>query len=296
MISMGPCEPVILIDQQLDEAQAIAFAGGTIYYYTHRDPEKQTPNEDAIGLLPFGDAAGVLLIADGCGGQANGQLASQLAIEALANELRQCDNTVNLRTSILDGFEAAVQQVRQLGTGAATTLIAVEINAGVIRTFHVGDTQALLVGSHGKVKLQTQPHSPVGYALEAGLLTEKAALYHEDRHLVSNVIGADDLHIDMGLPRRLDPQDTLLLGSDGLFDNLRLEEIVHTIRRGSLASAASNLISLVQQRMSATDGASHPSKPDDLTFILFRLNHAPRTSVAPAAAAPAADSAGADAN
>lgn len=285
MISMTSSEPellpTLLIDQQFDAAQAKQFAAGTVYYYTRRDPEKQTPNEDAIGLLPVGEAAGVLLIADGCGGQANGQLASQLAIEAMDEALRQCDQTTNLRTPILDGFDSAVVRVRQLGTGAATTLLAVEINAGVIRTFHVGDSQALLVGSHGKVKLLTQAHSPVGYAVEAGMLTEKAALHHEDRHLVSNVIGADNLHIDMGLPRRLDPQDTLLLGSDGLFDNLQLEEIVNTIRKGSLATAAASLSSLVGQRMTAIDVATHPSKPDDLAFILFRLNHAPRKANAP---------------
>lgn len=280
---MVPCEPVLLIDQHLDAVQAKQFAAGTAYYFTRRDPEKQTPNEDAIGLLPVGDAAGVLLIADGCGGQANGQLASQLAIEALAEVLRQCDQTTNLRTPILDGFDSAVLRVRQLGTGAATTLLAVEINAGVIRTFHVGDSQALLVGSHGKVKLQTQAHSPVGYAVEAGMLTEKAALHHADRHLVSNVVGAGDLHIDMGLPRRLNPQDTLLLGSDGLFDNLRLEEIVNIIRKGSLANAAARLSSLVQQRMTSIEEETHPSKPDDLAFILFRPNPAARNADVPAA-------------
>ena len=53
-----------------------------MFYFTRRDPYKQTPNEDAIALLPVGDSAGVLVIADGCGGQANGQAASQLAIES----------------------------------------------------------------------------------------------------------------------------------------------------------------------------------------------------------------------
>lgn len=280
--TMGPSGSVLLIDQQLDAAQSMPFAGGTVFYYTRRDPEKLTTNEDALGVLPVDDCAGVLLIADGCGGQANGQLASQLAIEALADGVRQCDHVANLRSSILDGFESAVERVRKLGTGAATTLLAVEINVGVIRTFHVGDSQALLVGSHGKVKLQTQAHSPVGYAVEAGMLTEKAALQHEDRHLVSNVIGVDDLHIDMGLPRRLDSQDTLLLGSDGLFDNLRLEEIVNTIRKGSLANAAACLSSLVHQRMTATEEVAQPSKPDDLAFILFRLDPTSRSTSPPA--------------
>ena len=270
VIAMGPCEPTLLIDQQLDAAQAREFAGGTVLYFTRRDPYKQTPNEDAIALLPVTDSAGVLVIADGCGGQANGQAASQLAIEALAEALRDWTDLTNIRTPILDGFESAIRRVRQLGTGAATTLIAIEINDGMMRTFHVGDSQALLVGSRGKVKLQTQAHSPVGYAMEAGMLTEKAALHHEDRHLVSNVIGADDSHIDLGLPRRLDKQDTLILGSDGLFDNLRLDEIVQHIRKGPLAEAAATLGTLVAERMSSTTASGHPNKPDDLAFVLYR--------------------------
>lgn len=263
------CQSHLLINQQIDIAQTMEFAGGTVAYLTRRDPHKLTANEDAIALLPVNPTAGVLVIADGCGGQANGQMASQLAIEALAESIAGCENCVNLRAPILDGFEAATRRVRELGTGAATTLIAIEINAGIIRTFHVGDSQALLVGSRGKVKLQTQSHSPVGYAVEAGMLTEKAALQHEDRHLISNVIGSDDSHIDMGLPRKLAKQDTLLIGSDGLFDNLRLDEIVQLIRKGPLQRSITALANIVAQRM-ANQSPSLPSKPDDLSIVVFR--------------------------
>ncbi len=269
------CNSHLLINEQIDLARSIEFAGGTAVYLTRRDPHKQTSNEDAIALLSVNETAGVLAIADGCGGQANGQLASQLAVESLAESLDRCENPTNLRAPILDGFEAAIRRVRELGTGAATTLIAVEINAGVIRTFHVGDSQALLVGSRGKIKLQTQSHSPVGYAVEAGMLSEKAALEHEDRHLVSNVIGSTDSHIDMGLPRSLAKQDTLLIGSDGLFDNLRLDEIVQLIRKGPLQRSIAALATIVEQRM-ASPSASQPSKPDDLSIVIFRQNSLPR--------------------
>ncbi len=269
MTTLTLCEPVLLINEHFEAVQARGFAGGTAVFMARRDPYKQSPNEDAIALLPVGDTAGVIAIADGCGGQANGQLASQLAIEALSESLRNWDQPGNLRAPILDGFETAIQRVRQLGTGAATTLIAIEINAGIMRTFHVGDSQALVVGSRGKIKLQTQSHSPVGYAVEAGMLSERAALQHEDRHLVSNVIGCDDSHIDMGLPRKLDQRDTLIVGSDGLFDNLRQDEIVQLIRKGPLEQAATTLAVQVAQRM-ATEAASRPSKPDDLTFVIYR--------------------------
>ncbi len=276
MTTAAPCMPMLLINEHFETVQACEFAAGTAVFMARRDPQKQSPNEDAIALLPVSETAGVIAIADGCGGRANGQLASQLAIEALSESLSNCGDQGNLRAPILDGFEAAMRRVRQLGTGAATTLIAIEINAGIIRTFHVGDSQALLVGSRGKVKLQTQSHSPVGYAIEAGMLTEQAALHHEDRHLVSNVIGTDGSHIDMGLPKRLDKQDTLIIGSDGLFDNLRQDEIVQLIRKGPLAKAATTLASLVAQRM-ATEAASRPSKPDDLTFVIYRQSASSRS-------------------
>lgn len=259
----------LLINAQMELAHTLEFAGGTVAFLTRRDPHRLSVNEDAIALLPVSASAGVLVVADGCGGQANGQLASQLAITAVAEAVAACENHTNLRAPILDGFEAAIRRVRQLGTGAATTLIAVEINAGVIRTFHVGDSQALLVGSRGKVKLQTRSHSPVGYAIEAGMLTERAALQHEDRHLVSNVIGADDSHIDMGLPRKLAKQDTLLIGSDGLFDNLRLDEIVQLIRKGPLQRSIAALTDIVTQRM-GHQSSNLPSKPDDLSIVIFR--------------------------
>lgn len=278
MITAAPCMPMLLINEHFETVQACEFAGGTAAFLARRDPQKQSPNEDAIALLPMSDNAGVIAIADGCGGRANGQLASQLAIEALSESLSKCGEPGNLRAPILDGFETAMHRVRQLGTGAATTLIAIEINAGIIRTFHVGDSQALLVGSRGKVKLQTQSHSPVGYAVEAGMLTEKAALHHEDRHLVSNVIGTDGSHIDMGLPKKLDKQDTLIVGSDGLFDNLRQDEIVQLIRKGPLTKAATTLASLVAQRM-ATETASRPSKPDDLTFVIYRQSASSRNVI-----------------
>jgi serine/threonine protein phosphatase PrpC len=269
--SIDRCPPRLLINEQLDTVQTLSFAGGTTAFFTRRDPFKSTANEDAIAILPIGDSAGVLVIADGCGGQANGQMASQLAIEALAESIEQCTQPTGLRAPILDGFETAIRRVRELGSGAATTLIAIEINAGILRTFHVGDSQALVVGSRGKIKLQTRSHSPVGYAMEAGMLTEHAALQHEDRHLVSNVIGTDDSHIDMGLPRKLDRRDTLIMGSDGLFDNLRQDEIVQLIRKGPIADAARAIEALVAARMSAP-GLDTPSKPDDLSIVLYRQN------------------------
>ena len=69
--------------------------------------------------------------------------------------------------------------------------------------------------------------------------------------------------------------DTVLLASDGLFDNLFIDEIVNTIRSGPLVAAADRLVERVQARMQGQGAADQPCKPDDLTVVLFRP-HRPR--------------------
>ncbi len=120
------------------------------------------------------------------------------------------------------------------------------------------------------MKLVTTAHSPIGYALEAGVLEEEEALHHDERHLLSNMIGLEQMHIEMGSAVDIAPLDTLILGSDGLFDNLRLDEIVQIVRQGPADRAAAALIETCRARMLATD-VEHPSKPDDLTAVFFRL-------------------------
>ena len=105
--------------------------------------------------------------------------------------------------------------------------------------------------------------------MEAGVLDAADAMHHEDRHLVSNVIGAPEMRIEIGPSCKLDPRDTLLLASDGLCDNLHIEEIVERVRKGPLIAAADRLVSDARERMSQPQ-EGQPSKPDDLTFVAFR--------------------------
>ena len=174
-----------------------------------------------------------------------------------------------MREAILDGIEKANQQILKQTGGAATTLAAVEVQNNQVRPFHVGDSMIMVCGQRGKIKLQSIAHSPVGYAVESGLLDEDEAIHHEERHLISNVVGAEDMSIEIGSQRKLDKHDTVIVASDGLFDNLYLSEITELIRKGDLEYAATQLIELAHQRMQE-NVADLPCHPDDLTFILFR--------------------------
>jgi serine/threonine protein phosphatase PrpC len=181
------------------------------------------------------------------------------------------DEDWRIRTAILDGIELANHQLLDLGTGTATTLIVADIRDQHVRTFHVGDSAAWLVGQRGAIKLQTTPHSPVGFGVEAGLIGEDEALNHEDLHVISNVIGSNEMRMEVGPKIPMAALDTLLIASDGLFDNVLPDEIVEIIRTGPVAEGAPRLCQLALQRMYEEDG-DKPSKPDDFSAILFRPN------------------------
>ncbi len=228
-------------------------------------------NQDAFLIASAGDERLMLAVADGLGGHAGGEKASRAALETLAGHVQEAITTgADLRDAILNGFEAANTAVKELRMDAGTTLAVVDIDGDTLRTYHAGDSAILVVGQRGLVKLQTVAHSPVGYAVEAGILDEKEAMHHEDRHIVSNIIGTDTMRIEIGPILKLGAKDTVLLATDGLYDNLHTKEIVDTVRKGPLLKAAETLRTRIETRMIGEQAPTRPSKPDDLTYVLYR--------------------------
>lgn len=257
------------------DQRAGSIGGGAVVAYTCRSPDKETENEDTVAVIPYGPQAAVLVVADGAGGLPAGKRASLTAVTTLIKSLHVAmSETMLLRTAILNGIEEANSAVQNLANGSATTLTVTTIEGLTVRTYHIGDSEAIVVGQRGIIKLQTTAHSPTGFAVEAGFLDEKAALHHADRHLVSNFLGTTDMRIDVGTELQLQPRDTILLASDGLTDNVHLDEIIEMIRKGPLDAAVARVISLANRRM-AGESSGQPSKPDDLSVILFRKPHRP---------------------
>lgn len=260
----------IFLESTMEEPAIGPFLEGTAAVFSTRAPTKDGPNEDAAAALHFDDRSGVLIVCDGVGGSPAGRHASRLGIEGMEAHLRSAaDTEASLRDAILNGIESANRSVLELSQGAATTMAVVELQGRTIRPYHVGDSAILVVGQRGRVRLQTIAHSPVGYAVESGLLDENEAVHHEQRHVVSNVIGSGDMRIEVGSSLELARRDTVLLASDGLFDNFYIDEIVTMIRKGDLHSVAKKLVEHARSRM-VTQEESRPGKPDDLTFILYR--------------------------
>jgi len=260
----------LFLQEEMPEPELVDLAGGQACVYSSRCPGKPGPNEDAAVVLSTPGGASLLAVADGMGGESQGEIAARLTVESLRDEVAAiAESQTLLRTAIINGIERANQRVQDGAAGAGTTLAVVELNDGAVRPYHIGDSVVLVVGGRGKIKLQTVAHSPVGYGIESGLLDEDDAMHHGERHVISNFIGTSEMRIDIGSPLELSQRDTVVLASDGLFDNLHVEEVAEIVRVGKLSRAVAVLVTTARQRMeNSVEGM--PSKPDDLTIVAYR--------------------------
>lgn len=258
--------PWIYSDTNLDAPGAGRFLNGRLACFTHRSPDKEQ-NQDALAVVPVSGDAGLLVVADGLGGQPRGDLAARTVVESIAGIATA--GAGSLREAILHGIDQANKRIMEEGYSGGATLAVLEIDGGHIRPYHIGDAFIIVTGQRGKLKFQSIAHSPVGYAVESGLIDENDAVHHDERNLVSNFVGSTDMYIDIGPRMELAPRDTVLISSDGLSDNLYVEEIVEAVRMGSLDTAAARLRQTCIDRMAGKEGEL-PSHPDDLTFCLFR--------------------------
>lgn len=258
----------LLTEQSTCDVLAHRSEGWIAAYLSRKCPFKEGPNEDCLAWVQVDDEASAFIVADGCGGMRGGEQASRMAVEILRESLTR-NESQRLRPAILDGIEQANEAIRQLKIGAARTLAVVEIQNGVARPYHVGDAKILIMGGLGKIRYQSICHSPVGFAVESGWLEADDAMHHEDRHLVSNVVGCERMRIEIGPAVRLGSRDTIAVASDGLFDNVSVTECVDRLRKGDLSRAVSELTELADSRMHGVEGA--PCKPDDLSLIAIRM-------------------------
>ncbi|MHC4715880.1 MAG: PP2C family protein-serine/threonine phosphatase [Planctomycetota bacterium] len=260
----------LYLDQQCPSPEVTPAGTGLAAACSAKCPGKETSNEDGAAVVSLNSDRAVLAVADGMGGAQVGERAAAMALRSLLEAVAEAGaDEAGLRAAILDGIERANEAVLSLGLGAATTLAVVEVAGETVRSYHVGDSVILLAGQRGKIKHQTVPHSPVGFAVESGHLDESEAMEHADRHIVSNVIGDKGMRIEVGPTLHMAPRDTLLLATDGLCDNLYVEEITARMRTGPIEQAAGSLMAEARTRM-AEPQQGRPCKPDDLTVILFR--------------------------
>ena len=254
--------PVMLCGQELVEPQLVVLNSGQAVVFSRSHAGQFGANEDALGVFEDADEKICLAVADGVGGLPRGLEAATLVISLLA------EASLSKETSLKSRIQSANQTLLAQLPNSATTVSVTEIADSTLINCHAGDSTTLVVGQRGRIKLKTQAHSPVGIK-EANGLDEKEALFHPQRHLLNNMMGDPALWLEKQDTLELASRDTVLLGTDGLWDNLFLSEIVELIRVGELYESAEQLAETVIQRMNHPV-TGLPSKPDDVTFILYR--------------------------
>jgi protein phosphatase len=176
-------------------------------------------NEDALVAQPP-----LVAVADGVGGQNAGEVASALAVDVLEQWIPMLvrDGGSKLQDAATEANRRIYSRAQQETAlhGMATTLTAAWIEAGTCTIAHVGDSRAYLL-RNGELLQLTEDQSVVAQLVRDGRITPEEAFEHPWRNLVVQALGGQpDVAVDM-LSIDLQPDDRLLLASDGLTDELR---------------------------------------------------------------------------
>lgn len=197
------------------------------------------------------DGRGVLLVvADGMGGAKGGDIASMMASETVADtveEKKSCADKV-LATALEHAHEAVRLAAGALELqGMGTTLTVAHVCGEVARIAHVGDSRAYLARD-GELLQLTRDDTVVQAAIDAGAISPEQAKTSPMRHILSEVVGAQDTIRPALGHVQLVAGDRLLLCTDGL-NEIDEDEILHILEESeTCAGAAERLVQSANER------------------------------------------------
>jgi len=238
-------------------------------------------NEDCCKVVPELNLA---VLSDGMGGEAHGEVASQMAVEVVTEHCQEwvsnpeaplisearpdlADQTNRLISGILKAnrkiFQTAKDNPTHRGMGA--TVVAVWVNEQRMSLAHVGDSRAYLLRS-GELQQLTADHSLVAEQVRRGIITQEQADTSENASVLLRALGIEEqVQVDAD-EHLLMEGDIVLVCSDGLTRMVTEPEIASTLLTHTGAqSAADRLIELANDYGGA----------DNITVVLMRMPASP---------------------
>jgi PPM family protein phosphatase len=192
-------------------------------------------NEDNFAV-DNNDHRGLFIVADGMGGHAAGEVASEMAVQILLRELSELKDVdadgagERVAKALRDANRAihdrTMTEVDKQGMG--TTVSALVVSGTQYLIGQVGDSRVYMLRD-GALRQLTKDHSYVQEQVDAGFLTPEQARYHPYSNVITRCVGASpDVEPDVyrGTVR---PGDTYLVASDGLtgmVDDWRLQQLL----------------------------------------------------------------------
>ena len=239
--------------------------------------------EDAIVTdFPFGADSGVVVLADGMGGHAAGDVASKIVVTEVFSELKFesanfADFEAEIPTYLTTAAVNANSIVREHVTanpdtrGMGATLVSVVLIENRMYWMSIGDSP-LYHFRGGKMQQLNEDHSmapQIDFMVKSGLLDEEAGRNHPDRNCLTSVILGDRVAKSdcPKTPFELQVGDIVVVSSDGLqyLEDAKIQKILHRYRRKKAAEIAGYLLEAIET-------LADPDQ-DNCTFSVIKLNH-----------------------
>lgn len=214
-------------------------------------------NEDGyiITRIETLDNALLCAVADGMGGYAHGDMASNVALTSLAASVRKALVDHTFKQIILDAMIRANLDVYESGIlkfgnpCMGTTLTAALLRGSSLCVGHVGDSRAYVFhAATGELEQITDDHSLVGALMRRGDLSESEAMRHPDKHILTRAIGTDPVVAIDVIERTLNSGDVVLLCTDGLTGLISNDEIRSALTEKEFEKVAADLVTLAKDR------------------------------------------------
>jgi len=183
----------------------------------------------------IGTCGTILMVADGLGGHEGGEVASQLAVDTVAQALiNAAEQALPISEQIMRAVDMAHEAICQHHGASgrtrhmASTLTLVHVGHGVMTIAQVGDSRAYRF-SGGKLTLLTDDQTVVHMMQKKGMLTPEEAQNHPHRNIILQALGQDKSVLPEVQTLPFSHNDSLLLCSDGLSSYVaheRIEEIL----------------------------------------------------------------------
>jgi serine/threonine protein phosphatase PrpC len=216
-------------------------------------------NQDRVAYAER-DNSILVVVADGLGGHEGGELAAELLVQRTIHSFRSIRRSVIeqpsafLALSILQAHNAinSMGRSHKPRIQPRTTCVLCLIQDGYAYWAHVGDSRLYLF-RNGGVHTRTRDHSVTEKLHQEGVLTEEEMKHHPEKsRLLKCVGGPHEPSIRLGKETRLEPGDTFLLCSDGLWEAMDVDEIMTWLDSGPLEDAVVDMLLAAEAKMGAS--------------------------------------------
>jgi len=206
-------------------------------------------NQDRMGYCFTRDSL-LMLVADGMGGHMRGEVAAHLSLQVAGASFQEeakpklADPPAFLDRALRRAHREILryQDMHGLPESPRTTIVACLVQDGRAWWGHAGDSRLYLLRG-GRLVTRTRDHSKVQSLIDSGLIEERDSGSHPERNKVLNCLGSPfEPTIELGGDVALEPGDTLMLCSDGVWSAFHEEELVEQLSAESILSGVPRLV------------------------------------------------------